>query len=100
MPATIEELRAEIDRLERENRDLKSRSKSPSTILTSIEGLETFAMRIVTQIPMIQTDLIFVDLLTVYSANTSPERLASQVTRGVHTPRRRPVANFWKRFKG
>ena len=46
MGDTIETLRAELTRLERENRDLKSRSKTPSAILTSIEGLETFAIRI------------------------------------------------------
>jgi|GEM_PF-2587375 len=46
MPETIEELRAEIARLECENQKLKSPSKPPSGIYTSIEGLETFAMRI------------------------------------------------------
>jgi len=46
MAETIEELRAEIARLECENQKLKSPSKPPSGIFTSIEGLETFAMRI------------------------------------------------------
>ncbi len=46
MPESTDELRAEIERLVRENEELKSRSKSSSNVLTSIEGLETFAMRI------------------------------------------------------
>ncbi len=46
MAESIDELRAEIERLVQENQDLKARSKPPSTVMTSIEGLETFAMRI------------------------------------------------------
>ena len=46
MPEKTDELQAEIARLVRENEDLKSRSKSFGAVSTSIEGLETFAMRI------------------------------------------------------
>lgn len=46
MPESTDELRAQIARLARENDEVKSRSKSSSTVPTSIEGLETFAMRI------------------------------------------------------
>src|SRR5690348_10988777 len=46
MPDTIEQLRAEIERLKRERDELKSRGKKPSSPDVSIRGVETFAIRI------------------------------------------------------
>jgi hypothetical protein len=46
MPETVEELRAEIERLKRERDELKSRGKTLASSDVSIRDVETFAMRI------------------------------------------------------
>ena len=46
MPDTFDELRSEIARLEQENREFKTRARTPGTAGTSIEGLDVFALRI------------------------------------------------------
>ena len=46
MPETIEELRAEIERLKQERDKLKSLGKTATSPEVSIRGVETFAMRI------------------------------------------------------
>ena len=46
MPETIEELRAEIERLKGKCDELTNRTKTPSSSDFSIKGVETFVMRI------------------------------------------------------
>jgi PAS domain-containing protein len=46
MPETIEELRAEIERLKRKCDELTNRTRTPSSSDFSIKGVETFVMRI------------------------------------------------------
>src|SRR2546423_12930807 len=46
MPETIEQLRAEIERLKRERDELKAAGKTPELPAVSIRGVETLAMRV------------------------------------------------------
>ena len=74
MPEKTDELQAEIERLVRENEELKSRSKSFGAVSTSIEGLETFAMRIGPDESILHLNTSFARYLGVARRKNSSDR--------------------------